>query len=346
LLELAALRIASFNVENLSGAPAATSPEERYAILRPQLERLAADVLCLQEVDGARDNAAGPRSLKVLDAFLAGTPYSGYHRSSTCKPGTGEPRDKHNLVILSRWPIEHIAQYANDLVPAPRYQCVTADPRGGDDAIAWDRPILEARIALPGGRKLHAINMHLKAPLASFIAGQKLGPFAWRSVSGWAEGCYLAAIRRAGQALEARILADRIFDCEPDALLAVCGDFNAEERETPFRILAGDTEDTGNGQLAFRELIALEHTLPEFRRFTVIHAGRRLMLDHILVSRPLLACYETMEVHNEALGDEIVGYTLIERNPESYHAPIVASFRDPAAPPVTECSGTPQISRR
>jgi predicted extracellular nuclease len=136
-------------------------------------------------------------------------------------------------------------------------------------------------------------------------------------------------MKRAGQALETRLAVDRILDAEPDALIVVCGDFNAEEREVPARILIADTEDTGNGQLAGRELVALEHGLPEHRRFTVVHAGRRLMLDHILASRPLLAHFREMEVHNEALGDEVVAYTMVDRTPESYHAPIVAAFELP-----------------
>ncbi len=321
------LRIASFNLENLSGGPSAdAAAAERHAILRPQLERVNADVLCLQEVDAWRGAASTPRSHHALDALLADTPYRAFHRASTFSPGSDEPRDKHNLIVLSRWPISHVAQYANDLVPAPHYRCVTAEPPADDDVVAWDRPILAARIALPGGATLHVINMHLKAPLASFVPGQKAGSFLWKSVPGWAEGYFLAAMKRAGQALEARMLADRIFDEDASALLAVCGDFNAEEREVPFRILAGDTEDTGNGSLAGRELVALEHTLPEHRRFTVIHAGRKQMLDHILVSRPLLAHYREMEVHNEALGDELIAYTLVDKTPESYHAPVIASF--------------------
>jgi hypothetical protein len=46
----------------------------------------------------------------------------------------------------------------------------------------------------------------------------------------------------------------------------------------------------------------------------------------LLVSRELLANYRGFEVHNEALGDELVAYTLIESAPDSYHAPIVARF--------------------
>jgi endonuclease/exonuclease/phosphatase family metal-dependent hydrolase len=321
------LRIASFNLENLSHEPLADeAAAKRQSILRPQLERLDADVLCLQEVDAQKGAASTPRFLGALDDLLAKTPYRNFHRVSTVSSESGAPRDKHNLIVLSRWPIQTVAQYTNRLVPGPRYRCVTAEPQTGEEAVIWDRPILHTAIILPNDAILHVINMHLKAPLASFIPGQKTGPFAWKSVSGWAEGYYLAAMKRAGQALEARMLIDRIFDHEAEALIAVCGDFNAEEREVPFRILAGDTEDTGNGDLASRELIALEHTLPDHRRFTVIHAGRKQMLDHILVSRSLLAHYRTMEVHNEALGDEIIAYTMVQKTPESYHAPVVAAF--------------------
>lgn len=321
------LRIASFNLENLSDRSSmGIEPLERHAILRPQLERLDADVLCLQEVDAQHGPESTPRSLRVLDELLAETPYRDFYRVHTMGTKGSGPRDRHNLVILSRWPIRNLTQYANTLVPPPRYHLVTADAQENDEAVMWDRPILHASIALPDGGMLEVINMHLKAPLASFIEGQKIGPFAWKSVSGWAEGFYVASIKRAGQALEARMLLDRIFDGESAALIAVCGDFNAEEREVPVRILMGNTEDTGNGQLASRELVALEHTLPEHRRFTVIHAGRKQMLDHILVSRSLLGHYRNMEIHNEALGDEIVAHTLVEKTLESYHAPVVAAF--------------------
>ncbi len=321
------LRIASFNLENLSDS---SSPEpeseERYGILRPQLERLGADVLCLQEIDGQQDGPSAPRSLRLLDELLAQTPCRDFFRASTTRSNGDAPRDRHNLVVLSRWPIEAHAQYANTIIQPPYYQFITAEPRQTQEPISWDRPILHASIRLPTGPLLHVVNMHLKAPLASFVQGQKIGPFAWRSVSAWAEGYYVASMKRAGQALEARMLIDQIFDREADALIAVCGDFNAEEKEVPCRILLGDTDDTGNGQLTSRELIALENTLSEHRRFTVIHAGRKQMLDHILVSRRLLAHYQGLEVHNEALGDEVVAYTMVDKTPESYHAPVVAAF--------------------
>ena len=48
------------------------------------------------------------------------------------------------------------------------------------------------------------------------------------------------------------------------------------------------------------------------------------MLDHVLVSRALLARYDHVEVYNEALADE-----LTDPGPESHHAPLVAEFELP-----------------
>lgn len=322
------MRIASFNVENLTDKPYADVPlSARIDVLRPQLKRLAADVVCLQEVDATRPGGTANRELGAIRQLVEETPYADFHIAYTCAPARDAPRDKHNLVVLSRWPIARSAQYANDLVKAPAYNAVTADPNAADARpLAWDRPVLHAEIPLPGGRLLHVLNLHLKAPLAVPIQGQKIGPFAWKSVAGWAEGYFLAAIKRSGQAFETRLVIDRIFDADPKALIAVAGDFNAEEREAPLRILLGDPEDTGNGQLAGRALALPEHSIPKSRRFTVIHRGRKQMLDHLLVSRELLANYRGFEVHNEALGDELVAYTLIDSAPDSYHAPIVARF--------------------
>ena len=320
------MRIASFNVENLTDRASADVPlAARLDVLRPQLERLDADILCLQEVDATKDR--GERRLSALSTLLETTGYAAFHVACTIHPDTGLPRDKHNLVILSRWPIRRHAQYANDLVPAPVYRRTTTDtPDQEPSEITWDRPILHAEIDLPGGRTLHVLNMHLRAPLAAHVPGQKTGAFAWKSVEGWAEGYFLAAVKRSGQALEARMAVDRIFDDDAQAWIALAGDFNAEEREVPLRLIMGDLEDTGNGRLANRSLALLEHSLPPAQRFTVIHRGRKLMLDHLLVSRQLLGRYRSIEIHNEQLGDELVAYTLVDAAPDSYHAPVVADF--------------------
>ncbi|MBS0243962.1 MAG: endonuclease/exonuclease/phosphatase family protein, partial [Proteobacteria bacterium] len=75
-------RVATFNVENLD-VPVAP----RVAVLRPALERLAADVLCLQEVNGQHVPGKRDRVLAALDELLQGTRYQGYQRASTHLPG-------------------------------------------------------------------------------------------------------------------------------------------------------------------------------------------------------------------------------------------------------------------
>jgi endonuclease/exonuclease/phosphatase family metal-dependent hydrolase len=322
------MRIATFNLESLDVPPkAAISLEDRIAILRPQLARMAADVVCFQEVNAQQENAGSERRLLALELLLQETPYAEFERSVTGTAGGRSMADVHNLVVLSRFPIQDSGEIWNKFVDAPLYRCVTAIPTE-DEArhIRWDRPILKTVIQLDGVRMLHVLNVHLRAPLAAPVAGQKDAPFVWSSTQGWAEGYFLAAMKRAGQALELRLAIDQIFDSDPDALIAVCGDFNAEDHETALRIVLASEEDTGSGRLATRSLVPLERSIPQDRRFTTLHHARPLMLDHILVSHTLLGFFRHLEIHNEALADELIGYTKIDKPPDSFHAPMVAEL--------------------
>lgn len=322
------LRIATFNLENLGDreTEGGASLGERIRLLRPQLLRLRADIVCLQEIDGQR-GACGRRSLAALDALIAGTPYAGFHRLTTLSRSHAGPRDKHNLVVLSRLAFADSRQILHDFVAPPLHRPVGADGAAGEArAVEWDRPLLYARLPLGSEAGLHLINVHLRAPRAAFIPGGKDARQAWRTMSGWAEGFFLAAVKRAGQALEARLLIDRIFDAEPEALIAVCGDFNADLHEIPVRTIRGDEEDAGNPHLAQRTLVAVERSLPESRRYSVRHHGRAQMLDHLLVSRALMAFYRGIEVHNEDLGDELAFPHAVPGALESFHAPLVATF--------------------
>ena len=322
------MRIGSFNLENLDDRPGlAPSLAERIPILRARLHRLDCDLLCLQEVNAQTVESQAPRRLRALERLIADTPYAGYHLCATTSPSGSGPADRHNLVILSRWPILEHRQFRHDLVAPASYRPATAEPPEAVPLpIEWDRPALMATVALPGERPLHLFNLHLRAPLAAPIAGQKRDPSTWKSLGGWAEGFFLAGIKRSGQALETRLAIERIFDGEPEALIAVCGDFNAEDRETPLSIIRGDCSDGDNSHLAARRLIALERGLPDTQRFSVLHGGRRLMLDHLMVSQALMAFYRHIEVHNEALGDELTGEGAAVPGLDSHHAPIVAAF--------------------
>ncbi|MDZ3837932.1 MAG: endonuclease/exonuclease/phosphatase family protein [Rhodospirillales bacterium] len=329
------LRIATFNVESL-GEPrtGGASLEERLAVLRPQLLRLRADILCLQEVDAQHEGRGRHRRLAALEALLEDTPYAACAPITTTSRSKGGPRDKHNLVILSCLEIAEHRQILHAYVDPPQFRRGhdLAPPAGEgageqDMAIEWDRPFLYALVGLPEGRRLHLINVHLRAPRAAFMPGGKGSGGTWRTMAGWAEGFFVAAVKRAGQALEVRLFIDKLFDEDPEALIAVCGDFNAGAYEIPLRTIRGDEEDAGNPHLALRTLVPVERTLADSRQFSVVHHGRPQMLDHILVSRPLLAWYRGVEIHNEALGDELVTSHAVRGTPESFHAPMVAEFR-------------------
>lgn len=313
------VRIATFNLESLDDAPHGIPLATRIAALRPILLRLDADILCLQEVNG--QDEPGGRSLRALEALVDETPYARFHRAVSMGPhGIA---DRHNLVVLARWPLEH-RQVRHDIVTAPSYRMTTAEPpAAGPLPVEWDRPAQHVRLVV-GRRPLDIVNLHLRAPLAAPVPGQKLAPFVWRSVGGWAEGYYLAAMKRAGQALEARLLVERLLAADAAALVAVVGDLNADLAGTPVRILVGDPADTGNPALASRRLHPVEDGLPVDRRYSVIHDGHRWLVDHILVSPALRARHRRTTLLNEGLRDEI--READAAYPGSFHAAMVAEF--------------------
>ena len=324
------LRIATFNLENLDDKPGETPTlDERIAVMRPQLVRLNADILCLQEANG-QEEAGQPRRLLALKKLLAGTPYTNYQQVSTTIANGEQVFDERNLVILSRFEIIEYQQYKHKFAPAPFYQKVTANPPETEaEKITWERPILHAKIQLPDNQVLNVINVHLKSKLPADIPGQKINDYTWKTASGWAEGFFIASMKRVGQALETRILIDQLFDANEDALIVVCGDFNAEADEVPLEAIRGDVENTGNGKLIKRVMVPCERSIPEPARFSLLHRGKGRMLDHVLVSRMLLAHYKGSEIHNELLHDESIAFATDKQFPESDHAPVIAEFELP-----------------
>jgi endonuclease/exonuclease/phosphatase family metal-dependent hydrolase len=325
------MRIATFNVDSLDLPPKSdVSLDDRIPILRPQLERLRADILCLQEINGQHLPAGGPRTLLAFDKLIESTRYQSYARAvSASSPGAGVA-DVHNLVTLSRWPILNFQSIRNTVVPPLSYPPLTSIPPAAEPLeIAFERPILVADIEVSPGRVVTVINVHFRAPIAAPIPGQKENASVWRSVSGWAEGYALAAWKRTAQALETRLVIDGFLEADAARFLIVAGDFNAEDHETPLKILIGAEEDTGNGRLSERTLVVLDRSIAEDRRFSVLHHGRAQMLDHILANRPSLAHFRQIEAHNETLADELVSSTRVRKEPGSPHAPIVAEFDMP-----------------
>ena len=73
-------------------------------------------------------------------------------------------------------------------------------------------------------------------------------------------------------------------------------------------------------------LVPIEHTIPAPARDTLYHQGHGEMIDHMLITRSLLAHYRGSEIHNEILHDESAAFAIDRKYPESDHAPVVATF--------------------
>lgn len=315
-------RLATFNIENLDWSPAADAEfTQRLAVLRPMLRDLAADVICLQEVDAQKRPPQAPRRFLALDRLLANSIYEDFHRATSVRPGTSAPADVHNLAILSRWPIVEQRQLFHDIVARWSWTppAMGAGAPTAPIEVSFDRPLLYARIALPSGAPLHVVDLHLRAPRAVPVPGSS--DAERRSSRSWAEGQFLAAQKREGQALEARLFVERLFDAQDNPLIAVCGDLNADEHDAPTRLLRGAPEEEAGSP---RALVSLETRIEEAARFTVVHAGRKALLDHILASRALAQRCADVAILNEGLEDEVTAKDPILG---SLHAPVVASFR-------------------
>ena len=124
------MRVATFNLESLDDRPGVEPPlAERIVQLRPQLMRLEADILCLQEVNAQRHGHNEPRSLLALDRLLKETAYEAYSWTSSASGKPDALAEKHNLVTLSRWPIIDRQVIWHDLVPRLSHSYVTADQK-------------------------------------------------------------------------------------------------------------------------------------------------------------------------------------------------------------------------
>jgi predicted extracellular nuclease len=321
------VRIATFNLENFDDKPGqAPTLAERMAVMKPQLIRLRADILCLQEVNG-QEQPEQPRQLLALEQLIAGTEYASFHRESTLTADGFQVYDERNLVVLSRFSIDDHKQIKHEIISKPAYKKVTANPPENDaDDVTWERPILYTKIKLSDNSDLHVINLHLKSKIPSNIPGQKINNYTWRTVPGWAEGFFLSSLKRVGQALETRSFIDQLFDQDPDAQIVVCGDFNADSDAVPVETIIGSVEHTGNGDLASRVMLPCEQTIPEPSRYSLFYQGKENMIDHLLVSRSLLGYYRGSEIHNELLHDESIAFATDKKFPESDHAPVIAEF--------------------
>lgn len=309
------MRIATFNLENLD----LKTIDARLKPLQNALIRLNADVLLLQEVNSDTEGT----KLSALDKLINSTIYQSYERVITTasdKTYFGQ----RNLVILSNKKIVSSQQFKHQYVRAPEYSPSTGELSSTD--ITWERPILYAQIELSSKERINILNLHLKSKIPTEIVGSKKDAFSYKTIPTWAEGFFVSSLRRVGQALEARTFIDSLFDQDNNSNIIVGGDFNSDFDEVAVETILGRIENTGNLDLAHRELIPCEFSIPEQSRFSLYHRGQKCMLDHILISQEMSKHYSHAEIHNENLKDESIAFATDDKYVGSDHAGVVAVF--------------------
>ncbi|MEP3045571.1 MAG: endonuclease/exonuclease/phosphatase family protein [Roseibium sp.] len=301
------MKLATFNLESF-GANRLNEDDlgPRIEALRPKILELEADILCLQEVNAQKVRGAEQRQFQALDQLLSGTRYEAYQRvSSDWAPGEG-PGNRHNLLILSRYPITEVESLFNRHANPPRWLPMSADP-AYDSAqnVTFERPILKTTIDLGRPKPLHLFVVHFRAPIAAAIRGGKNEDRSWKSLTAWAEGYQLSILKQTAQALELRLAVEALFEEDEHAEVILTGDFNATGETGTLRLLRADPDDTGSPDFVHRRLYQLDASLPIEKRQTVIHKGKGLTLDHVLASSALTDRVSDVRVYNHALPDEI-----------------------------------------
>lgn len=222
------MRLAAFNLENLfdqvddpsiSGEyddlPMAT-PDVRCKALAAAIRKLDADVLCVEEIESLdalkwfRDTY-----LKDLGYAHAASHEVGYYRG--VEQG-----------VLSRYPILSSEVFVDEsLADVKREGEGWAEVEAGKGPTKFQRSPLKAVIEFPGGYKLTVFSVHLKA-----------------------SGGAVNEAQREAESLQLREWVAELLKTDPDANIAVLGDFNATPAQRAYALqVKGSKNGDGQGLL-------------------------------------------------------------------------------------------------
>ncbi len=301
------LSLATFNLKNLLDP----RDEVERALLPRRLEVLGAllrdcdaDVIALQEVG----------SVEMVRA-LAGRLGSGPLHSEAIVGGA----DARGIrcALLSRIAVLEARVHAADSLGFPVFR--EGDPAPFGSRIPLRRGVVHARVLAPAMGPVDVFVAHFKSPLPVALrdaAGAAIEPTDARSR---AEGALRSVVWRAAEALYVRGLVDDVLATDPRARVAVAGDLNDVPESLVLRVLGGDGEAA---------LVDCTRGVPEGRRFSAIHEGRRIQIDHVLATARLFGGVASARFLNASLRDHGTFEPGRTEPPteDSDHAPLVVRF--------------------
>jgi endonuclease/exonuclease/phosphatase family metal-dependent hydrolase len=315
------LTLATFNVKNLL-EPA---DEAGRAILPDKLEWIArmihacdADVLGLQEV--------GPPAL--LAALLARVRSTG--RNEYGEPVLGTPDARGiRCALLSRLPLTETRVHTAASLEFPVF--AEGDPAPFGSRIPLRRGVVHARVeGQTWAGPVDVLVAHFKSPRpvpARLAGGATVEP---RTARERAEGALRSLVWRAAEALYVRGLVDALLAADRTARVAVLGDLN-DVPDSPVVSTLRGSRDSGDGG-GSRDggdgiLLDCAAAVPEARRFSAMHDGRRAQIDHVLATASLYAHLREARFLNDELREHVFRDGEVEAPTiDSDHAPLVARF--------------------
>jgi endonuclease/exonuclease/phosphatase family metal-dependent hydrolase len=264
--------------------------------------KIDADILLLQEV----------ASKSVIERIIekTGIDYS-YFFATPDQNGVG------NVILYKQK--DAICESIPALAPLPVFIEGDVDVMGSR---IWSRRDFVHAEVTWHGEKLHVVDVHIKA---NFLMPEKnivgeAHPMKTQVTA--ADGLIRSEVFRFSQAKKLRELIDTFFATDPNALVIVGGDLNAEENYAVFRIIQGVIKEAPD------TLLEADSKIEREKRFSSLSTtlGRRRLLDHILISKNLETRLVNVQILNETISDN----KNIAPNPtlvESDHAPVVIELK-------------------
>jgi endonuclease/exonuclease/phosphatase family metal-dependent hydrolase len=299
--------VATWNLENLYLPGGEFGPRDQAAY-DAKLDALAAtiaaigpDVLAVQEV-------GDPAALDDLTGRVGGT----WHVALSTQPDDRGIR----VGFAARTPLA-------DVTELRRFPDRLAPVQVQDDGETADEMGRGGLAARAGGLVL--VTCHLKSKLLSFPGGR----FNPRDEGERARYAAYALYRRAGEAVTVRAHADTLL---PGSVV-VLGDLNDDVQAATTQLLLGppgseigtpgfEQPDQGDP----RRLWNLAPLIPADRRYTRIYRGRRELIDHVLVSKPVVDRVVRVDTATTDLPSITEEPSARRDAPGSDHSPVVVEL--------------------
>lgn len=327
-------RVASFNLENLlhpgvfytgRSDSAPFTPElyaEKIRWIAGILDEGRADLVGFQEVfsfQALKDAVARSSSLAGATVIAPGIEHD---ENITPRQGGGFEASGPNVALASRFPVlssELIADFpaaVNPAVPLERKGVIEDVVRV--DITRFERPVIKARIALPGNVEATVLVAHLKSKRPKFLTGEDASNPVVQAL-----GRIRSLIVRGMEAVALRAVVVQLLDNvdgERGMPVILFGDLNDDLDSVTTQVVSGEEPPRFlRREQKLRDwdvLLYSVHDLQEalsFRdvSFTHIFNGRFELLDHIFVSQEFvrqfpkrIASVANTRIFNDHLQDE------------------------------------------